>query len=148
MRNDQIFVLLLVILLPMSGCFDGAVGDAEAEEGTEENTLQEVTAVNKIITIQVGPDEEVNMTLNGTALEFVGGWYCADANNYCSTTESLMIDITCDDPDFYGGKFFFNRANWFTPNPAGTECVINIENVVTEGYSTTIIYSFVEHPLA
>ena len=51
MRNDQIFVLLLVILLPMSGCFNGAVGDAEAEEGTEENTLQEVTAVNKIITI-------------------------------------------------------------------------------------------------
>ena len=29
MRNDQIFVLLLVILLPLSGCFDGAVGDAE-----------------------------------------------------------------------------------------------------------------------
>ena len=49
----RFFALPLVILLPMSGCFDGAVGDAEAEEGTEENTLQEVTAVNKIITIQV-----------------------------------------------------------------------------------------------
>ena len=35
MRNDQIFVLLLVILLPMSGCFDGAVGDAE---GTDDAT--------------------------------------------------------------------------------------------------------------
>ena len=32
MRNDQIFVLLLVVLLPMSGCFDGAVGDAEATD--------------------------------------------------------------------------------------------------------------------
>ena len=32
MRNDQIFVLMLVILLPMSGCFDGAVGDAEGTE--------------------------------------------------------------------------------------------------------------------
>ena len=32
MRNDQIFVLILVILLPMSGCFDGAVGDAEGSE--------------------------------------------------------------------------------------------------------------------
>ena len=32
MRNDQIFVLLLVVLLPMSGCFDGGtagVGEAE-----------------------------------------------------------------------------------------------------------------------
>ena len=25
MRNDQIFVLLLVVLLPMSGCFDAVV---------------------------------------------------------------------------------------------------------------------------
>ena len=33
MRNDQIFVLLLVILLPMSGCFDGSgVGEAEGED--------------------------------------------------------------------------------------------------------------------
>ena len=32
MRNDQIFVLLLVVLLPLSGCFDNAVGEAEADE--------------------------------------------------------------------------------------------------------------------
>ena len=37
MRNDQIFVLLLVILLPMSGCFDGAVGDAEGTDDASEN---------------------------------------------------------------------------------------------------------------
>ena len=33
MRNDQIFVLLLVVLLPMSGCFDGGgVGEAEGAQ--------------------------------------------------------------------------------------------------------------------
>ena len=37
MRNDQIFVLLLVILLPMSGCFDGAVGDAEGTDDADSN---------------------------------------------------------------------------------------------------------------
>ncbi|MDB2570575.1 hypothetical protein N9X79_00255 [Euryarchaeota archaeon] len=36
MRNDQIFVLLLVVLLPMSGCMDNAVGDAEGTD--EDNT--------------------------------------------------------------------------------------------------------------
>ena len=36
MRNDQIFVLLLVVLLPMSGCFDGAgVGEAEGAQDSE-----------------------------------------------------------------------------------------------------------------
>ena len=42
MRNDQIFVLMLVVLLPMSGCFDGGtagVGEAEgAQDNGEENT--------------------------------------------------------------------------------------------------------------
>ena len=37
MRNDQIFVLMLVVLLPMSGCFDGAVGDAEGTDDTDSN---------------------------------------------------------------------------------------------------------------
>jgi len=41
MRNDQIFVLLLVILLPMTGCFDGAVGDAEGTDDTSENDASE-----------------------------------------------------------------------------------------------------------
>ena len=29
MRSDQVFVLLLIILIPMTGCFDNSVGDAE-----------------------------------------------------------------------------------------------------------------------
>ena len=33
MRNDQLFVLLLIVLLPMSGCFDGGgVGEADAAQ--------------------------------------------------------------------------------------------------------------------
>ena len=38
MRNDQIFVLLLVILLPLSGCFDNAVGEAEADDDRDDST--------------------------------------------------------------------------------------------------------------
>jgi hypothetical protein len=39
MRNDQIFVLMLVVLLPMSGCFDGAVGDAEGTDESESTVI-------------------------------------------------------------------------------------------------------------
>ena len=39
MRNDQIFVLLLVVLLPMSGCFDGGgVGEAEGQAEPENDS--------------------------------------------------------------------------------------------------------------
>ena len=46
MRNDQIFVLLLVVLLPMSGCFDaGSVGEAEGAQDSDE-TSGGTTVVN------------------------------------------------------------------------------------------------------
>lgn len=32
MRKDQIFVLLLLLLLPMTGCFGDIVGDAQADD--------------------------------------------------------------------------------------------------------------------
>ena len=37
MRNDQIFVLLLVVLLPMSGCFDGGTAGVGEAEGAQDN---------------------------------------------------------------------------------------------------------------
>ena len=38
MKVDRIFVLLLVVMLPMSGCFDDAVGDAEGSEDDDSGT--------------------------------------------------------------------------------------------------------------
>ena len=49
MKTDRIFVLLLVVMLPMSGCFDDGVGDAEAAEdstGTTVNHYNNTTVVN------------------------------------------------------------------------------------------------------
>jgi len=62
MRNDQIFVLLLVIILPMSGCFDGAVGDAEGtDDATDGATVinnyhNNTTIVYNNTTTDVGPE--------------------------------------------------------------------------------------------
>ena len=36
MRKDQIFVLLLVLLLPMTGCFGDVVGDAQADDDDDQ----------------------------------------------------------------------------------------------------------------
>lgn len=36
MRKDQIFVLLLVLLLPMTGCFGDIVGDAQADDDDDD----------------------------------------------------------------------------------------------------------------
>jgi len=42
MKTDRIFVLLLVVLLPMTGCFDDAVGDAEGtDDATDDGSVTE-----------------------------------------------------------------------------------------------------------
>jgi hypothetical protein len=38
MKTDRVFVLLLVVLLPLTGCFDDAVGEADAQEDTSSGT--------------------------------------------------------------------------------------------------------------
>ena len=45
MKTDRIFVLLLVVMLPMSGCFDDGVGDAEAAGSNAEinNSAPEIS---------------------------------------------------------------------------------------------------------
>ena len=48
MRKDQIFVLLLIFLLPMTGCFDGGttgVGEAEGAQDSDEAS-EGTTVVN------------------------------------------------------------------------------------------------------
>ena len=44
MKTDRVFVLLLVVLLPLSGCFDGSTtGDAEGADAADDSS--ESTAV-------------------------------------------------------------------------------------------------------
>jgi hypothetical protein len=55
MKTDRIFVLLLVVMLPMSGCFDDAVGDAEGTNDADGGT----TVINNYYnntTADVGPE--------------------------------------------------------------------------------------------
>ena len=64
MRNDQIFVLLLVVLMPMSGCFDGG-GVGEAEGAQDSGNLSEED--NEVLySVQIEADSSHSVTLNGT----------------------------------------------------------------------------------
>tara|TARA_B100000768_G_C11173993_1_gene329989 strand:- start:366 stop:800 length:435 start_codon:yes stop_codon:yes gene_type:complete len=58
MRKDQIFVLLLIFLLPMTGCFGGLVGDAEADD--DENDDGEPQWINDVGTSPIN----WNLSLN------------------------------------------------------------------------------------
>ena len=49
MKTDRIFVLLLVVLLPMSGCFDDTVGDAEGADSTDDEGTPSTSTSTTVI---------------------------------------------------------------------------------------------------
>jgi hypothetical protein len=86
MRNDQIFVLLLVVLLPMSGCFDGGgVGEAEgAQDSTDSSGATVVNHYYNNTTTNANSQEKVWYTSGGT---YFSQWNDENANSqgrYCS----------------------------------------------------------------
>jgi hypothetical protein len=101
MRKDQIFVLLLVVLLPLTGCFDGGgIGDADAQDSTEsENSGTSVTTTQSLRThfttispsnLNCGDDDvcvwEYAMTINTTATEAI------EVMSYSSTIEGSYYE--------------------------------------------------------
>ena len=130
MRNDQIFVLLLVVLLPLSGCFDGGgVGEAEGADDSTSTVVQHF--YNNTTTIQSTPsykyvtfDEEIsngnwNSTIVPMKNNFGGeenyehvhlGWFNTTSNNLYTVVYSTY---TCE-----------TISGW----EAGSECGIYFES--------------------
>jgi len=70
MRKDQIFVLLLIILVPMSGCFDNAVGEVDAtDEAGQEGTTSDSAINPSTLTTNIAPIVSAYLDTNVWAIE-------------------------------------------------------------------------------
>jgi hypothetical protein len=90
MRNDQIFVLLLVVLLPMSGCFGGVVGDAEADDDDSDD--DQPRWVNDVGTSPIN----WNLTLNQNQwleVKSAVGLWTTDSNSSDEETNQYPLTV-------------------------------------------------------
>ena len=90
MRNDQIFVLLLVVLLPLSGCFGGVIGDAEADDDdSDDDHTQWINDVG------ISPISW-NLTLNQNQwleVKSAVGLLTTDSNNSDEETNQIIVGL-------------------------------------------------------
>ena len=94
MRKDQIFVLMLVILLPMSGCFDGAIGEAEGNEEDQTST----TVVNNYYNNSVNQEPIIYGGFGSCSHEC---WYDGDVyHSYVRVTDLFSVDPDGNITDF------------------------------------------------
>ncbi|MBL6896797.1 MAG: hypothetical protein ISR23_06925, partial [Candidatus Poseidoniaceae archaeon] len=110
MTTDRLFVIMLVLLIPMTGCF-GALDNADAEENTSE-TIVNNYYYNNTTTVVVEDDEyfTVGGMFDRGDIPFDGNLYYYP-HNFSTTAgqfvtihylndnlpASLAIQTTCDD---------------------------------------------------
>ena len=114
MRSDQVFVLLLIILIPMTGCFDNSVGDAEgAQDTTESESESGTTVVNNYYNTTAAPQTDMYLA-TGT----YGG-----CSSWTNTTTNSTTTSVCN--------------NWTTPDPGTYEFISISENTTVKIHGLT-----------
>tara|TARA_B100001564_G_C20400689_1_gene561050 strand:- start:225 stop:704 length:480 start_codon:yes stop_codon:yes gene_type:complete len=129
MKTDRIFVLMLVILLPMSGCFDNSVGDAEGQvEPGDSNSGQSpqsetTTVIPTVMTVHIEEGQTHTVTLNGTTLQLMDV-YSQNDGYWASTGGGLRISMNCESGFSMTTVINYNIAydNPYLPILPNTEC--------------------------
>ncbi len=155
MRNDQIFVLLLVVLLPMSGCFDGG-GVGEAEGAQDSGEASETTVVNNYYnnsTTSSNSQERIWYTSGGTyhlqwndANADSSGRYCSDLREQYSSTDGSLIGTYCEEYSYYTD--FMSEGNLSECTSRGGTATdyktyMNSENAAYDRYAPVCKIEFV-----
>ena len=135
MTTDKLFILLLVILLPLTGCLDIA-DTAEAEDSDEENTSTTMPMVHSLhieantnATIQF--DGDTTMKVETIYRQGTGG-QDRDAN----VGSIWYFDMDCDNESIISGAYL--AADEYLPVLAGKSCTV----LIAPGqYGALIIFS-------
>ena len=104
MRNDQIFVLMLVVLLPLSGCFDGGgIGDADAQNSTNYDDIQVLyVPTNTVDTIT---------TRAGEFVEILDAWADYNGEKKEMNAEGLLATCIQHEIDHLNGVLFIDHIS-------------------------------------
>ena len=122
MTTDKMFVLLLVMLLPLTGCLDIS-DNAEAEESDEENTTMPMVhslyiEANTNATIQF--DGDTTMKVETIYRQGVGG----ESNDQYAAS-IWYFDMDCDNESIIERAYLADDE--YLPVLAGQSCTVLIE---------------------
>ena len=153
MTTDRLFVIMLVMLIPMTGCF-GAIDNADAEDNTGETTIVN----NYYNNTTVIPDEVEYFTVGGMfdndfgnhssgynypyqfntiAGEFVEIHYFQNENS-----NSISIETNCDDEstDYYS-QYGNEEYPYLWGSYTSCEHSVRVNVGNSDSYGFSLVYS-------
>ena len=139
MRNDQVFVLILIVLLPLTGCIDVA-DNAEASEDSPEY------ATSEIKTLHLEEGSNYSITIQDTALKVESVTYGStdpECSSNCTVTfrpgGAIFYSMICDDGTEIDSGYAVQGT--FLPNIAGSSC----QFITTSSYDAEAFITFSEY---
>ena len=135
MTTDKLFILLLVILLPLTGCLDIA-DNAEAEDSDEENTT---TTMPMVHSLHLEQGENATLHFDGTKtmkLETLWSGYSQGGENMRANTEYFYgMQMTCDNDVTVTGSL---TAGIHLPVLGGQNCSVLM---TANNYPVILVFS-------
>ena len=150
MKPDKVFILLLVVLLPLTGCID-ATGNADAQDSTSSPNQNEEavsTTMPAVVSLKLSEGNTHTEVFNGTTLKVETiHWEFTDpeCSSNCPVTwyagNSVVYSMTCSDGlTIESGNV---GAGNYLPVLGGQECTVEFMPTIYNGEDrvTVVIFS-------
>ena len=150
MKPDKVFILLLVILLPLTGCIDVS-DNADAQDSTtpQDQTTDSVsTTMPAVVSLNIGAENTHTEVFNGTTLKVESVHYeytDPECSSNCPITwrpgNAVYYSMTCEDGFSISNGYV--GAGTFLPVLGGQECTVefNPTNYNGNDRGTIVIFS-------
>jgi hypothetical protein len=143
MTTDKLFILLLVVLLPLTGCLD-TVEPAGAE--SNDDTVETIVQTPDVQTLHLQPNTNSTIVFNGTTLKLENMYKLISdpeceincSQNWTPVSGGIPISMSCGDGTFITTNIY---SSWFLPIIGGTECEIIFNPDNNDGWNSILIFS-------
>ena len=125
MTTDKVFILLLVIMLPLTGCMD-MTDNAEAET---DSTTDTVTSLPMIHSLHIEENSNATLYFDGTSTMKIETIYFHDADYLQATSTLFWGYMTCEDNNTLQVRL---SSDSYLPVLGGQECSLLIEPTSNE----------------
>ena len=152
MTTDRIFVLMLVIMLPMSGCF-GGVGDAEADDSTDGTTVINNYYNNTTTVQQTNSQQPIFYSSGGTEYYSWDEYGISSYGNYNSSHPNYVFETYNDHDGDYNVSECLSKGGFvdgevrFYNNKYRPVCSILLVSINTSAGQALVIHEWTNFEL-
>jgi hypothetical protein len=125
MSTDKLFILLLVVLLPLTGCLDTV--EPAGAESNDDDSIETIVQSPDVYSLHLQANTNATIVLNGTTLILEQVYREApDSQGYDWTHSSaaVKVNMDCDDGTYMDAWIWGSSNDIYLPIIGGTECTV------------------------